>query len=213
LRLNTSPIRTWVYYDMWLYDLDFNQSVASFDQSVNALAMQWDGKIIVGGQFTTYNWTTVNRIVRLNSNGTIDTNFAIWSWFNNSVNALAIQWDGKIIVGGQFTTYSWTAVNYIARLNTNGTLDASFNIWWWFSSSVYSLVVLGDGKILVGGNFSAYNGTNVNRIVRLNSDWTRDTSFTIWWWFTTTTYSFVNALAVQGDGKVVVGWHFTHYSW
>ncbi len=174
--------------------------------SVYAVAIQSDGKIVVGGSFTTFNGVTVNRIVRLNSDGTQDTTFTtnIGTGANSSVYAIAIQSDGKIVLGGAFTTFNGATVNYIVRLNSDGTRDTTFttNIGTGANSSVEVIKVQSDGKIVLGGSFTTLNGVTVNRIVRLNSDGTRDTTFT-----TNTgtgANSTVSEVAIQSDGKIVV---------
>jgi hypothetical protein len=65
---------------------------------VNALAIQNDGKIIVGGNFTSFSGTAAYRIIRLNSDGTRDASFVVGNGFNDRVNSISIQSDGKIIV-------------------------------------------------------------------------------------------------------------------
>ena len=165
-----------------------------FDSGVNAFAIQPDGKIVVGGYFTSYNGTSQNYITRLNSDGTRDTSFTIGTGFNSGVDAFAIQSDGKILVGGFFTSYNGTSQNRITRLNSDGTRDTSFTVGTGFDSGVNAFVIQPDGKIVVGGRFTSYNGTAQNRITRLNSDGSRDTSFTIGTGFD---YSTVYAIAIS----------------
>ncbi|SFA96784.1 protein of unknown function, partial [Flavobacterium swingsii] len=81
-------------------------SLPGFNNSVNAIVVQLDGKILMGGIYTSYNQATENRIIRLNADGTKDTSFITGTGFNNSVNSIAVQPDGKIMVGGDFTTYN-----------------------------------------------------------------------------------------------------------
>ncbi|HEX3228065.1 MAG TPA: delta-60 repeat domain-containing protein, partial [Pyrinomonadaceae bacterium] len=93
---------------------------------VNAAALQSDGKIVIGGRFTTINGTTRNHIARINSDGTLDASFlAAGSGINGDVFSLALQTDGKTLIGGFFTSVNGTARNGIARLNSDGTNDAS----------------------------------------------------------------------------------------
>jgi uncharacterized delta-60 repeat protein len=179
-----------------------------FSSTVQSLAIQSDGKILAGGAFTQYSGTAQNRITRLNSNGSRDTSFVIGTGFNQSVSSLVIQSDGKIVCGGQFTAYSGTAQNRITRLNSNGSRDTTFNIGTGFSSTVLSLAIQSDGKILAGGAFTQYSGTAQNRITRLNSDGSRDTTFNIGTGFDGTVYS----LAIQSDGKILVSGDFFDYS-
>src|SRR5438046_1245562 len=91
---------------------------------------------------------------------------------NGAVHAVVVQPDGKILIGGDFTTLSpngGPAVtrNYIARLNPDGTLDTAFDPS--ADSSVYSIAVQADGKILAGGNFTNIGGQPRNFIARLDA--------------------------------------------
>jgi uncharacterized delta-60 repeat protein len=182
-----------------------------FTGVVNTIAVQSDGKILAGGTFTSYNETTIYRIARLNSNGTLDDGFNVGTGFQNTVNRIVVQSDGKILVGGGFTSYNGTSRNFIARLNSDGTLDSGFNVGTGFQNTVNTIVVQSDGKILVGGGFTSYNGTSINRIARLNSDGTLDAGFTVGTGFNVSGES-VQTIAVQSDGKILVGGWFTSYN-
>ena len=107
----------------------------------------------------------------------LDTSFVIGTGFNDDVRTIITQVDGKILVGGKFTNYNGVQQNYISRLNTDGSLDTSFNIGTGFSYIISTIVLQSDGKILVGGTFTSYNGINRNAVVRLNTDGSLDTSF------------------------------------
>src|SRR5690606_16040426 len=95
---------------------------------VVTIAMQEDGKTLLGGSFTTYDTAPQNRIIRINNDGTKDTAFSIGAGFNAPVKIITVQSDGKIIVGGAFTMYNGQPANHLIRLNQNGSIDASFNI-------------------------------------------------------------------------------------
>lgn len=179
-----------------------------FNESVFSITTQNDGKIIVGGRFTNYNGVSQNRIIRLNNDGTKDTSFNAGSGFNNFVRSIVLQSDGKIIVGGFFNTYNAVTENYIIRLNSDGTKDTTFNIGTGFEDCVNTIAIQSNGKILVGGKFSTYKGLYQNYIIRLNTDGTKDTSFSIGTSFS----SYVNSLAIQSDGKIIVGGSFTTYN-
>ena len=179
-----------------------------FNNSVASITLQPDGKILVGGIFTSYSGVTSNYIVRLNTDGTIDNAFTIGTGFNNSVASITLQPDGKILVGGIFTSYSGVTSNYIIRLNSNGTIDNTFNIGTGFDSYVQSIILQPDGKILVGGNFTSYNGVARNNIIRLNSDGSIDNTFNIGTGFN----NFVWPMISQTDGKILVGGNFTLYN-
>jgi uncharacterized delta-60 repeat protein len=176
-----------------------------FDDVVSSIAIQSDGKILVGGYFTTYNGTNSNYIIRLNSNGSS----GFIGGFDDIVTSIAIQSNGKILVGGKFSTYNGTNSNYIIRLNSDGSVDNTFlSIDNGFDSTVNSIAIQ-DGKILVGGGFNSYNGTNSNCIIRLNSDGSVDNTFLS---IDDGFDSQVNTIAIQSDGKILVGGGFTSYN-
>lgn len=177
--------------------------------TVNMTLVQPDGKILLGGSFTGFNNQTVNRIVRLTSTGWHDTGFLIWSSFNNTVNTMVLQPDGKILVWWTFTSYSWFTSNRLIRLNADGTRDTGFVVGSAFNNTVSSLSLQPDGKVLVGWSFTSYSWFATNRIIRLTSTGERDTSFVAWSAFNNT----VTTMAVQSDGKILVWWAFTTYSW
>lgn len=154
---------------------------------------QNDGKIIIVGDFNKVNNTACNNIIRLNSDGSVDTTFT-QGIFNSSygywINTIAMQADGKYIVAGEFPVVATNSNARIARLNANGTLDTSFNVYTTgtmdypingFDGDIAKVAVLPDGKILVA---SASGGLRTNGVmvsyafIRLNSNGTRDTSFT-----------------------------------
>ena len=178
-----------------------------FDGLIKSIAIQSDGKIVVGGNFTSYNGTVANRIITLNSDGSIDTSFVYGTGFNSDVNSIAIQSDSKIVVGGEFTGYNGTFVKRIIRLNSNGSIDTSFVYGDGFNGYVDSVAIQSDGKIVVGGQFQIYNGTGANYIIRLNSNGSIDTSFV----YGTGFDNYVYSIAIQSNGKILVGGSFTSY--
>jgi uncharacterized delta-60 repeat protein len=193
-------------------DTSFNIGTG-FNDIVYSIYPQSDGKILVGGSFTSYLGSTQNFITRINSDGTRDTSFNIGTGFNVEVRSILEQPDGKILVGGTFSSYSGSTQNRLVRLNTNGTIDTSFNIGTGFNDSVFVVYPQSDGKILVGGQFTTYSGSTQNRITRLNSDGTRDTSFNIGTGISRATFTpTVNTLYQQLDGKILAGGFFDSYS-
>ncbi|MCB1077937.1 MAG: delta-60 repeat domain-containing protein, partial [Verrucomicrobiae bacterium] len=185
--------------------------------SVYSLAVQGDGKILIGGVFSTLQPNGVpapisrNSIARLLPDGSLDTAFDPNA--NHNVFGLAVQSDGKILLGGLFTSLqpngapSGTARQYMARLLPDGSLDNSFdpkaNNW------VGCMTVQKDGKIVMGGSFTslqpngAPSATPRNRIARLHPDGSLDETFnpnannTVW------------GLALQADEKILLGGGFT----
>lgn len=171
------------------------------------ITQQADGKMIYVGYFTSYAGVAANRIIRLNTDFSIDDTFVYGTGFNAEATAVAIQPDGKILVGGNFTQYNGTARNRIVRLNTDGSLDTTFSIGTGFNASVWSIVVQPDDKILVGGQFTTYSGSGRAGQVRLNSNGSIDTSFA-----NAFTNNTVYSIALQSDGKVLIGGIFSSVS-
>lgn len=185
---------------------------------VRTITAQSDGKIVIGGEFTTWNGTTVNRIVRLNSDGTRDTTFTanVGTAANNVVYSTTVQSDGKIIVGGEFTSWNGTTVGRIVRLGTDGVLDTTFatNVVAGSTGTIYTLVRQSDDKIIAGGNFTSFSNASAPFISRLNADGTKDTTFAtnIYTGIGSGPNNIVRAVAVQSDGKIVIGGNFTALS-
>ncbi len=179
-------------------------------------SLQTDGKIIICGDFNKYDNTTRNRITRVNSDGTLDGSFNANPGANKRIHTTAIQNDGKIIVGGAFTQFKGSAYSGIVRLTSTGAIDATFTVGIGFAGTSTNTAVRickiqsSDGKILVGGLFESYDGFNLNNIVRLNSDGTRDANFTA----NTGTGpdNSVNSLTQQLDGKIIIGGDFTSFN-
>ena len=188
-------------------DSDFIKNTAA-NGDIYTLSVQSDDKILIGGYFTTYNNTAVNKIGRLNSDGSLDTSFNVGTGANSDVYSLAVQSNGKILIGGNFTSYNGTSVSKIARLNSDGSLDTSFNVGTGPDSIVYAIRVQSDGKILIGGAFTNYNDTPINYITRLNEDGTLDSSFNS----ETSLDSYVYSIELQLDGKIIIGGAFTTYN-
>lgn len=172
-------------------DNTFPQGVNyGFDKDVHDIKLQPDGKILVSGDFAHYDYEGViypsPYLLRLNSNGTFDPTFDITvgsSGFNESVRSIHIQTDGKILVGGIFTQLERNGVTYnvgrIIRFNSDGSVDSTFSGGTGFNDDVYKIEVQDDGKIVVGGKFTQYDGQSYNRIIRLYSDGTIDPTFVV----------------------------------
>src|SRR5207245_1237276 len=166
------------------------------------------GKILIGGAFTTLSpnggaTVTRNRIARLNPDGTLDTAFNPNA--SDIVQSIAVQADGKILVGGFFTSIGGQTRNRIARLNPDGTLDTTFNPN--ANNIVHSIAVQADGKILAGGFFNGANsigGQTRNYIARLDPITGLADSFD------PNADNFVRgSIVVQADGKILAGGDFT----
>ena len=151
-------------------DSAFDLSSAPLNGIVYAIARQTDGKIIIGGSFTTVAGTNRLRIARLNSNGTLDHTFDPGGGANNAVRAIVLQPDGKMIIGGSFTTISGITRSGLARLNVNGSLDSSFNPGTGTDGVVRAIVLQPDGKVLIGGDFNTVDGLVRRYVARLHGE-------------------------------------------
>lgn len=194
-------------------DTAFTTSVgtASNNGSVNTIALRSDNTILVGGSFTTWNGTTgVNRIVLLKAAGNRDTSVNFGGGANGEVVFIKVQSASRVLIGGYFTTWAGVASNYFVRLS-DLTRDTAFmtNVGTAANWSVNTIAVQSDSKILIGGGFATWNGAAVNRIVRLNSDGTRDTAFT------TNNQGGsdgdVSSIALKSDGKILMVGYFTSF--
>lgn len=183
--------------------------------SVWKIIIQPNGKILVSGSFTTYDGVAQKGLVRLNADGTRDTTLNVGTGFNFNtgfaVRAMALQPDGKILLGGNFTQYNGALHNQLVRLNTDGTVDSSFQSLGFNSGTVLvvtDIAVQASGRILVGGNFTAYGSNTANYLAPLNADGTFDSTFNLG---TSVGYNnSVRSVVVQSDGKVLVGGDFTN---
>ena len=188
--------------------------------AVSAVAVQTDGKIVLGGGFTHVNGVTRNGITRLNPDGSFDTGFNASTGFQNGaahpgatitgfyITAVALQANGQILVGsgGFFAGSAGTERNGIIRLNTDGTADTSFNPGAGASDVVNTISVQADGKIIVGGNFTAFNLQTRNYFARLNANGSLDSGFDP----SAAANTYVIAVASQPDGKTLIGGRFTN---
>ncbi len=179
-------------------DTTFNPGTG-FNGTISKIVVQSDGKILVGGDIFSYNGTPRRGIARLNADGSLDTNFNPITPSNTflTVNTIALQSDGKILIGGTFNSVNGQTRTSIARLNADGSLDTSFNPTFG-NATIRSIVVQSDGKIMVGGFFSGVNGFSRTNLVRLNADGSLDSSFN------TGNISEVRQIEVQTDGRYLI---------
>ena len=149
---------------------------------INTFVTQSDNKILVGGNFDEVNGSAREGIARLNTNGTLDTSFAVQSWGSfGEVKDIAIQNDDKIVVVGYFTSGS-------RRINTDGTLDTSFNVSsgsnqpsFFNNDYFHSVALLNSGSeqaILIGGSFQQWGSlSDYHHLVKLHPSGALDLGF------------------------------------
>jgi uncharacterized delta-60 repeat protein len=163
-----------------LVDTTFQNGMSGAPGEVKCLALQPDGKVLIGGYFFFVDGTARTRLARLNPDGSLDTTFQNgMAGADNDPQAIALQPDGKVLIGGYFTSVNNTPRSGIARLNTDGSLDATFQNGMAGTDVpvVLALAFQPDGKVIIGGGFTAVNGVVRYRIARLNPDGSVDPFF------------------------------------
>lgn len=182
-------------------DFEFNPGEGAND-TVFTLALQPDGRVLVGGRFTELDRVTLNRIARLHDDGYLDTFLNPGEGFNDTVRALALRADGRIGAGGEFTLFNAQTRNRLVRLNADGAADPGFNVGAGADNVVRALAVDENGNLLVGGEFNNLGGRQRTRLARVLNDGTVDPAFT------PALDRGVYALAVQPDGRILVAGAF-----
>ena len=192
---------------MALGNLDpaFGADIAQGSTQVYSLAIQADGKFLVGGNFTAIDGLTRGSLERFGFEGNRDAGFNVGgTGANGAVYVIVVLASGKIMIAGSFTIYNQLSSQRVARLNADGTLDSTFSAQGSSTNAaVQDMIVLPDGKILICGSFTSFNGTVRNRVARLNGDGTLDSTFN------PDANGFVEELILQPDGRIIIGGTFT----
>jgi uncharacterized delta-60 repeat protein len=187
-----------------------------YDPVVVDVAVQPDGEILIGGGFFNLNGLSWNEPARFRLDGSVDTSFntsaangAGVPYGNGVVLAIAVQSDGKVLIGGSFLGIALgngyaTNRNNIARLNTNGSFDGTFNPGAGANYSVLALGLQSNGQVIIGGSFTSINNSNRNYLARLNTGGSVDSSF-----IALIQDGNVQSLVVTPEDKIVIGGGFT----
>jgi uncharacterized delta-60 repeat protein len=180
-------------------DPSFNANVAAFGR-VFDLARLADGRIYVSGEYTRMNGVARPSLSRVNPDGSLDTAFDPGTGFDGVPTETVAQPDGKLIAIGPFSTYNGVGRPWIARINTNGTLDTGFAP---AVASLEGISLQTDGRILISGSFGTVNGTTRTAAARLNANGTLDETFNV------VVGGTVYRILQLPDGKIVIGGGFT----
>jgi uncharacterized delta-60 repeat protein len=184
--------------------IDNSFDAGTVNGSGQKVLVQPDGKIMVGGTFTSIAGTPRNRIARLNANGSLDTSFDAGVGPNNRVNAINVRPDSSIWIGGDFSTVNGVARNKLALLSSTGALDNSFVPALNNTGLTYSLIPGAGGKLLAAGLLQSTSGPR-DSLILFNADGSVDLSVNL----NSVSLGSVSAVAVQPDGKIVVVGNFT----
>lgn len=132
--------------------------LVSLEDRVSAQAITQDGRIILSGKMLTHaRGAYANGMVRLLGNGRFDPSFRHRTAANGPVNCAAIQPDGRILLGGAFTTYNGHPSRYLVRVHDDGSLDTSFHVGRGTGAQVHALLLNTDGTVLVGMDCATQN--------------------------------------------------------
>ena len=171
--VDTTPIS---HLDAPRIDPSFFSGIG-FDGDVLDMALQSDGKLIIAGKFNGPVGTSWKKIVRLQADGNLDGHFDPGTGANGDVYCVKVMDDGRILVGGAFTSFNGVAAGHLVRLFPNGALDRTFDTSVGANGNVYSIGVLPGGSMLIGGNFTTYGGDHASQLARITADGSLDTSF------------------------------------
>ena len=188
----------------WTLDTAFATGTGA-NSSIYSVALQSDNKVIISGYFSSIHGISTEYIARLNADGSLDGSFNPGLGPDSRPEAIALQSDGKILIGGYFRTYNGMSQENLARINPDGSLDLAFRTT--PNSSVYDIKILSNGKILIAGEFSTVNGITKSGVALLNTDGTLDATYN------TGSGSWgVRVIAIQSNGKSIIGGSFATFS-
>ena len=202
--------RLWRFGPQGDLDSHFNPQLAGKAWRVSSIALQPDGKVLVGGRFTGVQGEPRHGIARLEANGLLDRSFDPEAGVNPGgyVNAVALLADGRVLIGGAFTNVSGFECLGLARLNPDGGVDLGFAPRMGMTPDphreIQKIVIQPNGRVLVGGDFGIVNDVEVPGLVRLDSNGSLDASFVPQLEISDHEYG-VRAIGLQPDGKVLVG--------
>ncbi len=170
--------------------------------TVTAILLQPDGKVVMAGYWRAPSMQSTIVLTRFNADGSPDAGFVdpVIDSYYSTVVSLALDGDGKLLVGGKFTAIAGVAQTGVARLHGDGTLDASFHAD--VDADVMTVQSQPDGKILIGGWFGTVNGTARTRIARLDAQGQLDAGFLPA--LTDDMFLNVQNVALQADGSLAI---------
>lgn len=188
-------------------DTSFNVGTAEAN-SITDLKLQADGKILVGGRFNSYNGSEANRLLRLLSNGAIDSSFFVMPDAVNNVLSLEIYPDGRILVGTDKNTQPLSNNQVAVRLFSDGTVDQSFQLESSGYFEVYSMAITSDEKVVVSGNLDELNGTHFGKVARVEVTGEIDETFNLKNGVNDNNGAGIFTEVVQPDGRIIIGGYF-----
>lgn len=192
--------------DSGAIDPDYNDSAAT-SGTIHTLALQEGRGVVIAGSFGMYSGHSARgSITRLLANGDLDLGFNSVMGANGPVLCIAVQPDGRILIAGEFSSYWNATMRSVARAWPDGSPDASFNPGAGANGPVSVMALQPDGGIIVGGQFTIWDGIARRSIVRLRSDGSLDTTFNASLGGNSVQ---ILALDVQPDGRLNIAGNFS----
>lgn len=154
-------------------DSTFGYDNAGANGFINGAIETNDGKIVIAGNFTSFNNVSANRIVAFNKDGSINTAFgaSIGIGANDEIYSITYNKNlGKIALAGRFTTFNGQAKPGVVLLNDNGSIDDVFTLGDLEHRIPNYAYVMSSGRVLVTGNFIRYNGIKRSNMLILESN-------------------------------------------
>lgn len=183
--------------------------VTNHDVEITSVNVLSNGQILLAGNTSILtNSEDYQNIIKLNSNGTKDNNFK--ASVSSGVSSIVIQDDNKIVISGNFDLVDNTLRNKLARLNSDGSLDNTYNMNDFVSTttllSIDRLVLQSDEKLVLGGINSGDNDQVFGALYRLGVNGDIDETFTS----TTNLFQDIQSLHILGDNSILAGGGWLH---
>ncbi|MGE0434916.1 MAG: delta-60 repeat domain-containing protein, partial [Planctomycetota bacterium] len=190
-------------------DTTFSANIGTgFNDQVRDAIMQSDGSVVALGQFTSFDGTSVQRIARISSTGTLDTTFAASTSLNGTGDHIVAFDDGRMLVSGSFTGVNGTTRNRLAVLDADGALDAAFDPAVGPDTAPNAIAIDQAGRVLLAGTLGSYAGTGVPEVCRVLADGGLDPAFAL----ATAPDDTAVGVAVQSTGRILFCGAFTTFN-
>lgn len=187
------------------YDPVTKQSPAAGNGAITDAIQQADGKLILVGEFSTFNGVPAKHIVRINLDGSVDQSFKAGTGADNNITSITYNaTTNKILITGSFTSYDGNARKGVAMLNADGSIDNSFNFGTIASGVATYASQLNNGKVIVSGNFKTYNSVIRQGFMILNADATLATGYNNTGQFTGQIYKVIETTSSLGNPAVIL---------
>jgi uncharacterized delta-60 repeat protein len=195
-------------------DLGFDIGLG-FNNNAHCVLVLPDDRILVGGVFGTYNGILSGNLALISPDGPYDASMDNTPGFGGGiVNALLLQPDGKVLVGGEFQYHNMQGASCLIRLDLAGVSDPAFTSPIYPYARVKTIAMQDDGMILIGGEYTSTmytpNVAGPNRITRIHANGLRDDDFPLGEGAMpgTEPSAYVSDIAVQANGRILVGGFF-----